>query len=70
VPDKARWNQGWEEAVVEQGKTKIIKHPALKHVKENVGSRLNKALKAIEDENPEALERVFRRLEKKGRVLK
>ncbi len=59
VPERARWNQGWSEEVIEQGKTKIVKHPALKHVKENVGTILNKALEAIEDANPDALENVL-----------
>jgi type I restriction enzyme M protein len=53
VPKRARWNQGWVEEVIKDGKTKIVQHPALKHVKENVGSTLNKALEAIEDANVE-----------------
>jgi type I restriction enzyme M protein len=61
VPERARWNQGWSESVIDdQGKTKIIQHPALKHVKENVGTTLNKALEAIEDANPDALEDVLK----------
>lgn len=59
VPEKSRWNQGWEQQVTENGITKIIKYPALKHVKENVGSRLNKALAAIEDANSDALQDVL-----------
>ena len=47
VPERSRWNEGWEETRVEDGKTKVIRHPALKHVKEDVGSTLNKALEAI-----------------------
>jgi type I restriction enzyme M protein len=34
--------------------------PALKHVKENVGTRLNKALEALEDANPDALQDVLK----------
>ena len=61
VPERARWNQGWSGSVIdEQGKTKIVQHPALKHVKENVGTTLNKALEAIEDANLDALEDVLK----------
>ena len=60
VPKQSRWNQGWEQEVTENGTTKVVKHPALKHVKVNVGSRLNKALEAIEDANPDALEDVLK----------
>jgi type I restriction enzyme M protein len=59
VPPRARWNEPWEEEVVEDGEKKIIQHPALKHVKENVGTTLNKALEAIEEENREALQDVL-----------
>lgn len=60
VPKRARWNQGWDEEVVEDGETKTVHRPALKHVKENVGTALNKALYAIEDANPDALEHVLK----------
>ena len=60
VPERARWNQGWDEEVIEDGKTTIVRHPALKHVKENVGTTLNKALEAIEDANPDALQDVLK----------
>jgi type I restriction enzyme M protein len=60
VPPRARWNQGWPETVVEDGKTKTVQHPALKHVKDNVGTMLNKALEAIEDANPDALQDVLK----------
>jgi len=60
VPPRARWNQGWSETIVENGQTKLVSHPALKHVKENVGTTLNKALEAIEDANPEALQDVLK----------
>ncbi|MBU1101425.1 MAG: N-6 DNA methylase [Bacteroidetes bacterium] len=60
VPKNARWNEGWDEKVKDaDGKKSIIKHPALKHVKENVGTALNKALEAIEDANIDALEDVL-----------
>jgi hypothetical protein len=60
VPPRARWNQGWQEEVVENGQKKLIDRPALKHVKENVGSALNKALEAIEDANPDVLQDVLK----------
>ncbi|MCU7928724.1 MAG: type I restriction-modification system subunit M [Candidatus Thiodiazotropha sp. (ex Dulcina madagascariensis)] len=60
VPERARWNRGWDEEVVENGETKIKHHPALKHIKEDVGTTLNKALEAIEDANPDALEDVLK----------
>lgn len=59
VPPRARWNESWEEEIVEDGHKKIVQRPALKHVKENVGSVLNKALGAIEDANPDALQDVL-----------
>ena len=60
VPERARWNQGWQEEVVENGQSVVIQRPALKHVKENVGTTLNKALEAIEDANPDALQDVLK----------
>ena len=60
VPPRARWNHGWDEEVVENGEKKIIQRPALKHTKENVGTTLNKALEAIEDANPDALQDVLK----------
>ena len=59
VPPRARWNTGWEEEVAENGEKKTIQRPALKHTKENVGTTLNKALAAIEDANPDALQDVL-----------
>jgi type I restriction enzyme M protein len=38
VPKKARWNQNWAEEVTKDGETRIVHHPALKHVKDNVES--------------------------------
>lgn len=53
VPPRARWNDPW---VDEAGNPQ----PALKHVKENVGSTLNKALEALEEENADALQDVLK----------
>ena len=53
VPPRARWN---ETLTDDSGKIQ----PALKHVKENVGSVLNKALEALEDANADALEDVLK----------
>ena len=53
VPPRARWNQEWTD---ENGK----RQPALKHIKENVGSMLNKALEALEEANAEALQDVLK----------
>ena len=61
VPPRARWNEGWEKEVIDDnGQPQIVKHPALKHVKNNVGTTLNKALEAIEDANPDVLEDVLK----------
>ncbi|MEQ9237039.1 N-6 DNA methylase [Coleofasciculus sp. E2-BRE-01] len=61
VPPRARWNEGWQEEVIDDnGQRQIVKHPALKHVKNNVGTTLNKALEAIEDANPDVLEDVLK----------
>lgn len=59
VPPRARWNESWQEEVFEGGATKIVNRPPLKHVKTNVGTTLNKALAAIEDANPDALQDVL-----------
>jgi len=59
VPPRARWNEPWREEVVEGGQKRVVERPALKHVKENVGSMLNKALGAIEEANPDALQDVL-----------
>jgi type I restriction enzyme M protein len=34
VPPRARWNQGWQETVMEDGVKKTVQRPALKHTKE------------------------------------
>jgi len=44
VPPRARWNQGWTD---DEGNDV----PPLKHLKSDVGSMLNKAIAAIEEEN-------------------
>ena len=54
VPPRARWNTPWTDP--ETG----TRHPALKHIKENVGSMLNKALEALEDANVDALQDVLK----------
>ena len=54
VPPRVRWNTPWTDP--ETG----IRHPALKHIKENVGSMLNKALEALEDANVDALQDVLK----------
>lgn len=56
VPKRARWNEGWVDLSV----TPPVMRPALKHVKDNVGTALNKALAALEDANPEALQDVLK----------
>ena len=53
VPPRARWNDEW---IDENGK----RQPALKHIKEDVGSMLNKALEALEDHNIDALQDVLK----------
>jgi type I restriction enzyme M protein len=61
VPKRARWNTPWAECTPDRdGKLVVTHHPALKHVKENVGSALNKALEALEDDNPDALQDVLK----------
>lgn len=59
VPPRARWNEPWVEDVVENEVKKQVQRPALKHVKENVGTTLNKALAAIEEANLDALQDVL-----------
>ena len=50
APPRARWNQAWQETVMEDGVKKTVQRPALKHTKENVGTTLNKALEAIDEQ--------------------
>lgn len=56
VPPRARWSEHWTEWV----NGEPVLRPALKHVKENVGSALNKALAALEEANSDALEDVLK----------
>lgn len=52
VPPRARWNEGFTD---ENG----VEQPAIKHLKNNVGDMLNKALAALEDSN-ETLQGIFK----------
>lgn len=56
VPERARWNEGF---IDENG----IEQPPLKHLQNNIGQMLNKALDAIEEYNPQTLSGIF-----KGRI--
>ena len=63
VPRAARWNDSWI------GSDEKF-HPAIKDVKQNVGTILNIALHALEDANPELLENVLKGIDfniKKGK---
>jgi type I restriction enzyme M protein len=61
VPERARWGTPWSEHTTDSnGNPKTIQHPALKHLKTNVGSMLNKALEALEEDNAEALQDVLK----------
>ncbi len=56
VPPRARWNEGF---IDENG----IEQPPIKHLQNNIGQMLNKALDAIEEANSETLAGIF-----KGRI--
>lgn len=56
VPPRARWNEGF---IDENGN----QHPPIKHLQNNIGQMLNKALDAIEESNPDTLSGIF-----KGRI--
>lgn len=56
VPKRARWNDGF---IDENGQ----EQPPIKHLQNNIGQMLNKALDAIEESNPESLTGIF-----KGRI--
>lgn len=56
VPKRARWNEGF---IDENG----IAQPPIKHLQQNIGQMLNKALDAVEEANPETLSGIF-----KGRI--
>ncbi len=61
VPPRARWSSPWTEHIIDKdGRAVAVNHPALKHIKENVGSMLNKALEALEDDNTDALQDVLK----------
>jgi len=72
IPARARWNDSWTEIVVdEEGNEKEVFHPALKDVKTNVGTALNKALHAVEDANADILSNVLKGIDfniKKGKT--
>jgi len=60
VPKRARWNEPWFDITIDkEGKPVFTHYPALKHVKENVGTMLNKALEALEEDNADALQDVL-----------
>ena len=56
VPPRARWN---EKFIDENG----VQQPPIKHLQNNIGQMLNKALDAIEEANPDTLSGIF-----KGRI--
>jgi type I restriction enzyme M protein len=63
VPERARWNEAWVEHTTDKdGNPVVVNHPALKHIKENVGTLLNKALEALEEANPDALQDVLKHI--------
>lgn len=56
VPKRARWNEGF---IDDNG----VQQPPIKHLQNNIGQMLNKALDAIEEANPDTLSGIF-----KGRI--
>lgn len=56
VPPRARWNEGFTDENGQQ-------QPPIKHLQNNIGQMLNKALDAIEEANPDTLSGIF-----KGRI--
>lgn len=56
VPKRARWNEGFKD---DNGN----EQPPIKHLQNNIGQMLNKALDAIEEANPQTLSGIF-----KGRI--
>ena len=56
VPQRARWNEGFVDENENQ-------QPAIKHLQNNIGQMLNKALDAIEESNADTLAGIF-----KGRI--
>jgi len=64
VPARARWNDSWTETITnENGKTKEVFHPALKDLKTNVGTALNKALAEVEEANEPILTGVLKSID-------
>ena len=53
VPKRARWHTGF---IDENG----VEQPPIKHLQNNIGQMLNKALDAIEDANPDTLSGIFK----------
>lgn len=53
VPKRARWHTGF---VDENG----VEQPPIKHLQNNIGQMLNKALDAIEEANPDTLSGIFK----------
>ncbi len=56
VPSRARWNEGFTDE-------NEVQQPPIKHLQNNIGQMLNKALDAIEEANSETLSGIF-----KGRI--
>lgn len=56
VPPRARWDEGFTD---ENG----VQQPPIKHLQNNIGQKLNIALVAIEESNPDTLSGIF-----KGRI--
>ncbi len=48
VPSRARWHEPWSYVNEDGNKVQV---PALKHLKQDIGNMLNKALEAVEDGN-------------------
>lgn len=53
VPKRARWHTGF---IDENG----VEQPPIKHLQNNIGQMLNKALDAIEEANPDTLSGIFK----------
>lgn len=53
VPKRARWHTGF---IDDNG----VEQPPIKHLQNNIGQMLNKALDAIEDANPDTLSGIFK----------
>jgi type I restriction enzyme M protein len=72
IPPRARWHQAWvEEVTDDKGIVTKVDRPALKNVKDKVGTTLNKALHAIEDANADLLSNVLKGIDfniKKGKT--